>query len=385
MGCNLGHGPPVNTDIFGTFRDAPGMKGGAMEGMEFCPRCGTPRQFVDNHEWLENGVIVQRGDRSHRMVLLESANLDHLYRGIEEIIGLPIERIVIETKRRATREYIDRLVPEEVKDMVARKEFDMNLLIQANNNLARIMGYGDVQVLGYRFEQDEGDFIRQRVRNPYSIPLWCGDLAGATEAVTRRDNDVEYKIVSPGEVEINAFPAEHPPQFQGRLQLKEYHLLAGDVELDRCGTCGGPAGLSAFKWNLEEGTITDLATGRRLAMLGPAYQEAVFDELEKELGEDIPRIIVEAQRRFVRSGFYKAQEIESEEQFRRLLALRGLGNLRTLSLKDGRLRVRLENAALHLMFVGLLQGYVETITGRDSSAEWELSPEGVLELEITAR
>jgi len=356
-----------------------------MEGTEFCPQCGTPRQFTDNHAWLDNGVIVQSGDRSHRMVIIESDNLDNLYRGIEEIIGLPIERIVIETKRRATREYIDRLVPEEVKDMVSRKEFDMELLIQANNNIARLMGYGDVRLVGWRYEQDQEDYLRQRVRNPYSVPLWCGDMAGAVEAVTRRDNDVEYRFLSANEVEINAFPAEHPPQFQGRLELREYHLLEGDVGLERCATCGGPAGLSALKWNLEEGTITDTTTGRRLAMLGPAYQEAVFDELEKELGEDIPHTIVEAQRRFVKSGFYKAREIESEGQFRKLLALRGLGNLRALSLEGNRLRARVENAALHLMLVGLLQGYLETATGRQSSVEWELGPEGVLELEATAR
>ncbi|MDI7252787.1 MAG: hypothetical protein QME89_09560, partial [Actinomycetota bacterium] len=258
-------------------------------------------------------------------------------------------------------------------------------LIQANNNLARIMGYGDVNLVGYRWEKDDDDYLRQRVRNPYSIPLWCGDLAGAVEAVTRRDNDVEYRLVSSEEVEINAFPAEHPPQFQGRLELREYHLLEGDVELERCGTCGGPQGLSALRWDLEAGTITDTTTGRRLAMLGPAYQEAVFEELEKELGEEIPRAIVEAQRRFVKSGFYRLQEIESEEQFRKLLALRGLGNLRTLSLEGDRLRMRLENAALHLMIVGLLQGYLETSTGRESTAEWELTSEGVLELEITAR
>lgn len=356
-----------------------------MEGMEFCPECGAPRQFVENHVWLDNGVIVQSGDRAHRMVLLESENLDNLYHGIEEIIGLPIERIVIETKRRATRQYIDKLLPDEVKEMVSRKEIDMNLLIQANNNVARIMGYGDVQVVGWRYDQDQDDYLTERVRNPYSIPLWCGDLAGAVEAVTRRDNDARYRLLSADEVEIKAFPAEHPPQFQGRLELREYYLLEGDINLDRCSTCGGPAGLSALRWDLEAGTITDTGTGRRLVMLGPAYQEAVFEELERELGEEIPRTIVEAQRRFVKSGFYRMREIENEDQFRRLLALRGMGNLRVFSLQGGRLRARLENAALHLMIVGLLQGYLETATGSDSAAQWELTPEGVLELEVTAR
>ncbi len=120
-------------------------------------------------------------------------------------------------------------------------------------------------------------------------------------------------------------------------------------------------------------------------MLGPAYQDAVFQELEKELGEEIPRTVVEAQRRFVRTGFYKAREIASEEQFRELLALRGMGYLRSFSMQAETLRVRLENVALHLMFVGLMQGYFETVTGRESVAEWEMTPQGALELEVSAR
>jgi len=350
----------------------------------FCPECGACRQFVENHVWLNSGVVVQSGDRTHRMVLVESENLDSLFQGIEEIIGMPIERIVIETKRRATRQYIDALVPEEVKEMVQRREIDMQMLIDANNQVARIMGYGDVQVVDWRYEQDQDDYLTERVKNPYSVPLWCGDLAGAVEAVTRRDNDVRYKMISPDEIEMSTLLSEHPPEFSGRLEIKVTPVQEGDIELERCGTCGGPRGLSTFRWDMERGTITDTVTGRRMAMLGPAYLQAVFDELERELGEDIPRVVVEAQRRFVRTGFYKAREIVSQTQFRDLLALRGMGNLRTLALEGDRLRVRLENAALHLMFIGLMQGYFETMTGKDSRAEWELTPEGVLELEVTA-
>ncbi len=224
-----------------------------MIEFEICPECGVPRQFVDNHLWLENGTVVQSTDREHRMVLLDSGNLDFLYRGIEEIIGLPIERIVIETKRRATRLYIDRLVPEEIKDMVVRREMDMEFLINANNAVARLMGYGDVRLVGWRYEQDEDDYLTQRVREPYSIPLWCGDMAGAVEAVTRRDNDVRYEVTGPDEVEITTIVSEHPPQFQGRLSLPQYPRLEGDLELPRCASCGGPAALSRLTWELEGG------------------------------------------------------------------------------------------------------------------------------------
>lgn len=355
-----------------------------MNGPEVCPECGVPRQFSENHVWTDGGCIVQSNNLSHRMVLIESDNLDALFRGIEEIIGLPIERIVIETKRRATREYIDRLVPDELKEKAINKELDMRILIDANNAIARIMGYGDVSLVGYRYELDDDDYLRQRVHEPYSIPLWCGDMAGAVEAVTRRDNDVSYETPEANTVEITAVPSEHPPQFRGRLQLRQYPMRRGDLELERCKTCGGPYDLGRFTWHLERGVILDTVTGRRVAMLGPAYQEAVFDELERELGEEIPRVVVEAQRRFVKSGFFRAREIESEEQFRKLLALRGLGNLRSLHIQGDELHLTLENPAMHLMLVGLMQGYFEVISGADSRVEWEISDDGIMDLEIRA-
>jgi hypothetical protein len=344
----------------------------------------VPGQFVSNHVWTNGGFIVQSGDPTHRMVLIESDNLDNLYRGIEEILGRSIERIVIETKRRATRQYIDRLVPDELKEKAINKELDMQIMIDANNAVSRIMCYGNPSLVGYRYERDEDDYLRQRIREPYSIPLWCGDMAGAVEAITRRDNDVTYERIDAETLEIACFVSGHPPQFQGRLRLREYPLHEGGVELERCGTCGGPAALADFAWHLDRGVILDTATGRRMVMLGPAYQEAVFDELERELGEEIPRVVVEAQRRFVKSGFYRAAEVASEDRFRLLLALRGLGDLRSLQLGPRRLRMRMENPALHLALVGLVQGYFEAANGVDSTAEWELSEEGALEVEIRA-
>ncbi|MBC7247221.1 MAG: hypothetical protein H5T73_05530 [Actinobacteria bacterium] len=355
-----------------------------MKGVERCPEGGVPRQFADNHVWAGGGFIVQSSDTSHRMALIESDNLDVLFKGIEDILGLPIERIVIETKRRATRQYIDRLVPDEIKEKAINKELDMQILIDANNAVARIMGYGDVSPVGYRYERDDDDYLRQRVREPYSVPLWCGDMTGAVEAITRRDNDVKYEFLAEDTIEILCIPCEHPPQFQGRLRLREYHLHEGDVELERCAGCGGPAALSAFRWYPERGVIRDEVTGRRVAMLGPSYLEAVFDELERELGEEIPLVVVEAQRRFVKSGFFGASEIESEEQFRKLLALRGLGNLRSLQVGRNKLRMVMENTAMYLMLVGLMQGYFETVVGGESRAEWEFSEEGELTLEIHA-
>jgi hypothetical protein len=356
-----------------------------MAEIERCPECQVPTQTTTNHVWLAGGIIVQSNDRDHRMVIIECENLDPLYKGIEELIGVPIERIIIETKRRATSEYIGRLIPAEVKEMILKREMSVEPMIGALNVTSAVMGYGNTTLVAYRFEQDQDDFVTERISEPYSVPLWCGDLTGSTEAVTGMDNDVTYEMESADTMVVTTRPAEHPPEFQERLQVKSYGFTEGGLELERCPSCGGPAALSAFAWHGERGVIISRETGRRVAMLGPAYQDAIFDELERELGDTIPRVIVEAQRRFVKTGFYSIKEIRDEEGFRKQFALRGLGELREMEMGERGLEVNIRNAALHLMVVGLMQGYFETATGSESEAAWEMHEDGTLSLEITAR
>ncbi len=347
--------------------------------------CGDPSKFLSNHLWLAGGVIVQASDREHRMVLIESDNLDPLFKGVEEIIGMPLERIIIETKRRASREYISRIIPPQVKEAVQKKEMSLDPLIEALNVINYVMGYGRSSLVGYRLEGDDDDYVTERIEHPYSIPLWCGDFTGSTEAVTDRDNDVSYKMVEGNAIEVTCRPAEHPPQFQGRLDIRKPRFVEGGVELERCGTCGGPALLSTLSWDIERGVITSRVTGRRMAMLGSAYLEVIFDELERELGGDIPRAVVEAQRRFAIGGFYSSKEVEDHAGFREQLALRGLGDLEEMGMEGSALRIRLRNAALHLMLVGLMQGYFDAVSGRESEASWELGEDGTLDLEVKAR
>ncbi len=356
-----------------------------MPEIERCTACGVPTQTVTNHVWLDGGIIVQSINRDHRLVIIECENLDPLYKGIEEIIGVPIERIIIETKRRATSEYIGGIIPPEVKDMIQSHQISVEPMIGALNVTSAVMGYGNTTLVGYRFEGDDDDFVRERIKEPYSVPLWCGDLTGSTEAVTGIDNDVSYEMESADTVVVTTRPAEHPTQFQGRLEIKRYGFAEGGIALERCPACGGPAALSDLEWHDDRGVITSRETGRRVAMLGPAYQDAIFSELERELGETIPRVVVEAQRRFVKTGFYTIGEIQDEEGFRRQMALRGLGDLQAMELGKGGLKVTIRNAALHLMMVGLMQGYFETAARSESEVEWEMRDDGTLELEITPR
>ena len=120
-------------------------------------------------------------------------------------------------------------------------------------------------------------------------------------------------------------------------------------------------------------------------MLGPAALDAIFEELERELGENIPEVVIEAQRRFVKAGFSSSQEVRSVEDFRQELALRGVGNLREFEADKSGLRVRIENPYLHLMLVGLTQGLFELAFGREGDVEWDLIEDGDLIIRVISK
>jgi hypothetical protein len=172
---------------------------------------------------------------------------------------------------------------------------------------------------------------------------------------------------------------------QDRLKTQAYSNKEGDIRWTPCPSCGGPLELADYAWDLERGIITSKQRGRRLALVGPAALDAIIDELERELGDTIPQVVIEAQRRFIRAGYYTLEEIATEELFRREIAIRGLGNLREVKWGDGKLRFRLENYCLHLVLVGLVQGFFELAFQQEGAVDWELREDGDLVVEVALK
>jgi hypothetical protein len=356
-----------------------------MAEIKTCPECGVPEQVTSDHVWLNSGVVVQRSNETTRISFIESENLDPLYDGIGKIIGIPIDRLVIDIARRGTGSYVRNMTPPAVKDMIQRRELGLDMIVDVLITTAQLCGYGKYESMGFRYEGDEDDYLTIRVAEPYSLPLTCGAHAGACEAIADTSHGVIYKEMSPGVYEIKAYISKHPEELEKRLQVKPYHHRDGDIELERCATCGGPAVLSGYRWHLDRGVIVNTWTARRMVLVGPHVIDPVFEELKKELGEAIPAAVVEAQRRFVKSGLYSIEEIGDEGDLRTQIAVRGMGNLREIKIGAKGLSMRIDNAANHLMTVGLAQGLFEMAFDVESHVEWEVSAEGDLSVEITPR
>ncbi len=355
-----------------------------MPEINTCPECGVPMYINSQHEWLDNGVIQASRETRHRLVFFESGNLDSLFEGVAELIGSPIERLIIDASRRSTRDYMDRVVSDDLKAIIRAGDIDLDLVFDSTFLIWRAMGYGKLSLAEVRFRGEKDDYVTVLAERPYSVPLSVGNFAGSIEAIIGLEPGFTYEETVPGVYEITIFESENPTDLKERLRWKGYDLdyKKGDIEFERCSSCGVPTGLKEFTWDQVNGSVRSTVTGRRMVMTGPSMIDPIFEELEAELGDTIPRLVVEAQKRFIRSGFFSVEEVISEENMREQVAIRGLGNLKELKMGRKGVLLRIENAALPLLAVGLTQGTFEKAFSRESNVDWEVTGDGDLFVEV---
>lgn len=349
--------------------------------IETCPECGVPLYVSLEHEWRNSGLIIQKRDRRHILSLIENYNVVGLLKQVEDILGTSIERIILTTRRRASKAYMEKLWPDPLKEMVWRKEIDVEPLTRLLFTIAHSLGYGRFELVDFRYEQDDEDYIVIRMYNPYSIVLGISDPVAAFESLIGREIGATYEKIDEDVYEVRMFAAKHPQVFKGRLQMKTFDSAEGDIELEAC-RCGAPRALKAFRWDLENGVITNVKTGRRMIFFAPTVLEAIFSELENELGASIPGAVIQAQRRLTLSGLYPFNEKTDGAVLRKQLALRGLGEIRDFSLDKDRLSVSARNVPINLLMVGLAQGIFEIANKAKSEVEWALSDSGDLQVEV---
>jgi hypothetical protein len=354
-----------------------------MLDVSACPECGIPSSFSAGQAWLDNGDIVQRNNGSARMGFIECENLDPLFVNIGDIIGFPIEEIIINITARACALYMEQLIPREMRELARARDLELGFLIKSISNYCHVLGYGKYDFVAFRYEGDKDDYYQQRILKPFSVPEAAGCMAGVLSSVVGGEHFVSYEEVSPSLYEFTTGWTEYPEVLKSKLRVSVYEHRDGDVELERCASCGCPKALSEFRWLMDEGIIANGRTGRRMAILGAELLDNVFEALESELGETIPAVVIEAQRRFTKTGFYSIEQVKSEEEFRNQLALRGLGNVRMIRMGTRGLRMRIDNAAAYLMTVGMAQGLFEMALDVDSHVDWEFSKQGDLLVEVT--
>ncbi len=373
-----------------------------MSDIERCPACGVPRIISGSFEWTDGGIISIKHSPKARMVFYESGNIDNVFRGIEELIGVPIEHIAVERKRRDTRRFMERVFPELIErlgtilgeerpDRVssiepARLEEVLEIGAVSNRQATAIgtaYGYGRIRFSDLWELWDAFPWRTQIIRNPYSVIFFSADMLATVEAFEQRDLQVRYEEVSDDTFLLATVPGEHPIELAERLKRRSYDVKAGDITFETCAECGVPVSVGLCRWDLDAGTITDPETGRRMAFFDPAAIDTVFEDLEAELGEDVPEAIIEAQRRYGKLSMSAENWRRSGYDFKSWNATRGLGNMTAFKADSKQVSLTLANPSMHLAMVGMAKALYELAWGAESSThEWHRTDEGDLVIHI---
>jgi len=236
-------------------------------------------------------------------------------------------------------------------------------------------------VLQVDWKNNRTDF---RLHDPYSVPLMCGDLRGATEAV----KNVIGTVVAEQEDErtwiVRGQLSPPPSGMEERLAAPPVKTKPGNLSYKRCPSCGLPIEMAAFSWDTERGIIRNIESGMRFAFMGPGAIQAIFDELASELGDTIPETVIEAQRMRVAGQDFNPWKVFGTDDFRDMLGVIGFGNLVSFDADGRTFKTVVENASLPLLVVGTAVGALESITGSKPKSDWTVSPDGDLELTLTS-
>jgi hypothetical protein len=373
-----------------------------MNELELCPECGVPLIVSRNLYWEGNGVIVVKASPRSRFVFFESDTIDEMLKGIEDMIGLPIEHIVLESRSREAKRYIERSFPpalcEPIRDYVRRKTAEESIpaeteqslmemfkgITQSIIDIGRAYGYGDQRLEDAWESGGAFPWRTQVIRNPHSKLNFIGDQLGSIEAIEGLEMQVVYTEIEAGTYQVDLRPGEHPIGLAERLKRKRYDLKPGGILYDRCSQCEIPLDVAARRWDVQAGTITDTDTGWRMAIFGPSPMDAIFDDLEAELGEAVPEVVIEAQRRHIKAAWSSEAWNRSGGTFQHMFAVRGLGNLVDFEGDSDHLSVRIENSCYHLPVIGTIQALVELAYRAESSGlAWEMGEDGDLSVTVT--
>lgn len=347
--------------------------------MKRCKSCGTPDTFGRRIIWTDGGTIIAERAPTLRLFFIEIDELLNLLSFLSELLGVPIDNILIASERPIGRELVESIFSQRMARMTRSipDVFHLRLFVNAVftriADYARTMGYGSITLIDY--EGSRRTLVR--VRNPHSLPLIIGDCVGAFQVLLGINTAATWKKEN-GTTLIEFKETEEQTY---NIPINRAGFIPGEVDFPRCSNCGVPLPVSEhFEWDMLNGIITNHRTAYREAFLSVEGINAIFEEMEKELGEEVPLMVAQRQAELMRERMSK-RNLEEEGGILGLfeeLKLRGMGNPVEVEEIGKQLKVKVENPFNDALVAGRIAGYYEAVEKVKSRTTWVSSEEGYL-------
>ncbi|RJP28526.1 MAG: hypothetical protein C4536_12150 [Actinobacteria bacterium] len=336
-----------------------------------CRGCGVSRLFSLSNRWTDDGILLSMPRGLARLIVMEREHMVEIFQGIEEKLGLSIDMIIIEAKRKDAYVYVQDIIPPLLGRLLhiplLRRFAYYAMVMQAS-----LIGLGKVKLLEHR----RGERLVGRIHPVYYHALFCGDAWGAFENFEGLSGEMSFAFFGK-DLFIN-IQAAQDAQVEERLLLRELPTIVAPAGYERCRVCGLPIELSNFRWEPETGRILDSRTGEWLFMQGTRALDAVCRELEYELGEEIPRLVSELTWKF-----FRRMKVEHPEFFTDLtfMKVRGIGVPENETPTPEELR---EGVNIRNGFNGpILAGMVAAVCGgEDAKWDWDTPSPGIIKVRV---
>lgn len=352
-----------------------GKKGGST--MRRCGECGFPLMFARIADWRGDGTIIATDRRgvTSQITCLESEELESLFDGLSEAIGMPVDRFLVQAQK-SIGKVIYSITPLRrllrlPQNRFFRPQWLMRLLIRLASREVAALGFGVMSLDGYR----PGESLVLRFANPCLVPRTVGSAMGFYESIEDMPSaSAEYGMEG-GELVVRIRHADEAPPAASRLYFEDVKPGTGPLGFERCGTCSVPRAVSReLRWDVGRGAITNRDSGRREVIIAVQSINAIQRELASELGEGIHETLYHVQKELA-SERLRDVEVEDPaafyERYLEYLALRGLGYPTRFERDDGSIDVEVGSAYNQTLYAARIAAALEKVEGAPSKIEWE--------------
>jgi hypothetical protein len=235
------------------------------------------------HRWRDDGILESRMGGA-RGILVEREVFAGALEHIEGSLGVPIDHIIIDAKRRDAKLYVDDIVSGPLGAIARLRPFRrLGYLIMIRQ--AAMIGLARAELLKYR----PGKKFIGRTESVYHPILFVGDVCGAFESLEKvRARPIYGRI---GEAWFSELYVDDTLAKEDRLGLDKTPEVPARAAFERCPGCGVPLGTDNFRWDTAQAKIIDRTTGEWIIYINVEGLNTILRELEEELGEDIPRMV----------------------------------------------------------------------------------------------
>ena len=358
-----------------------------------CSECGGHWWTMKIGSWTPDGLIVSHLGNidSPPMIIIEVEQQRNVFRSLREALDLDIDRFIMEAERKNIMVWVTSLLkryPRFLIDNFLVKRLLCRVLTLIGN---RLPGYGWIKVVSL----NPGTHLLYRFRDPYYLPMAVGAVQGLYEAVFGGASVANWAELVGGEYMVTIVRVQRPSDLEDCLEYMPRKVAPGLYEYKRCPKCGLPLKAMYHTKYWDSGIVYNNITGLREILSPNSGGENIFSELICQFGEEIPRLLIEAEREFMSnrlkeyglrlsfSGHSGLKEDNAENLQILLddLPFRGMGNPVDLSFEDGVLKVRVENPFNEARICGMVLGWYEALENRKGHMEWKV-PEGEWAVEM---